>query len=179
MQNLERSFSNMELGSVPILQPTYVGHIESEIDVFTVISACLSGKLSLVPRLPYAREKDEVVRNGNIYVYSDVCTGQGEWEDGKEWSEGQRMHGLLVQNHSSDEEGFIKISGIYNVNGVVHRLISYREVKEGFFTPLITEHGKSIVLTTPSRDDRFWTDLVCLGFVGFRSQPHSRRLRST
>lgn len=89
------------------------------------------------------------------------------------------MHGLLVQNHSSDEEGFIKISGIYNVNGVVHRLISYREVKEGFFTPLITEHGKSIVLTTPSRDDRFWTDLVCLGFVGFRSQPHSRRLRST
>jgi len=86
---------------------------------------------------------------------------------------------IAVQNHSYDEGSFIKISGIYDVEGVVHRLISYREVREGFSAPFKIGRGTRIVLTTPSRDDFFRTDLVRLGFVGFRSQPHSRRPRST
>ncbi len=176
MQSLESSFSNMEFDS---LQPTYIGPIESEVDAFLVVSACLSRRLSLVTRLPNGREQDKVVRNGNTYVYSEVGTGQGEWQDGKEWSKGQWEHGLLIQNHNCDKKSFIKISGTLELGGVVHRLISYREVVERLYAPFKDGCGKSILLTTPSRDDNFKTDLVGLGLVGFRPQPHSRRPRST
>ncbi len=114
----------------PTLQPTYVGLINTERDALLIVEACLSGKLNHIPRFPLHNEREEIVGSGNVYVYADVSTGEGVWDDGKEWVECGPLGTMIVQRCGSSGDGFFRVSSSYTVQGVAHGFVSYHQAKD-------------------------------------------------
>ncbi|KAJ4307464.1 Global transcription regulator sge1 [Fusarium piperis] len=78
------------------LLPTYVGYIHSTLDALIIFEACLSGARNHVPRRPQDRERQELIRSGNVFIYEEHASGIKRWTDGVSWSPSRILDNFLV-----------------------------------------------------------------------------------
>lgn len=142
---------------LPNLQPTYVGHIDTEQDAILVIGACLSGRLSHIPRFPLQKEREGVIRNCSVYVYAHVSAGEGAWDDGREREDCGRLGRLVTQRCDAIDRSVLRKSGSYPVQGVTHGFVPYHEPKDVHWIPTNIGHLTSAALAKPSQDVSFFT----------------------
>lgn len=86
----------MNSNSPPQLVPTYFGFIESTYDALVLFEACLSGLIAHVPRRPHDREREHVIRSGNIFIYEESTSGIKRWTDGISWSPSRILGNFLI-----------------------------------------------------------------------------------
>lgn len=86
------------------LQPTYTGFVRSSRDVCLLLEVTLSGRLPHVPRRPHERERAEIVKSGNIFIYEETASGVRRWTDGVNWSPSRILGNFLIYRET--EPGF-------------------------------------------------------------------------
>ncbi|KAI1046291.1 hypothetical protein LB505_008502 [Fusarium chuoi] len=82
-------------GTMP-LRPTYVGFVRDTTDALLIFEACLSGTLSHVPRRPHDRERQDLIKSGNIFVYEEHASGIKRWTDSISWSPSRILGNYLL-----------------------------------------------------------------------------------
>ncbi|TQV92351.1 Gti1/Pac2 family protein [Cordyceps javanica] len=85
----------MENQSTP-LTPTFEGHIASTLDALLLFESCLDGTLNHVPRRPHDRERQELIKSGNIFIYEEHSSGIKRWTDGVSWSPSRILGNFLI-----------------------------------------------------------------------------------
>ena len=78
------------------LQPTYHGYLATTLDALVLIEACLRGNLNHVPRRPQDRERTDLIRSGNIFIYEESASGIKRWTDGVNWSPSRILGNFLI-----------------------------------------------------------------------------------
>lgn len=78
------------------LVPTYFGFIESTYDALVLFEACLTGLIAHVPRRPHDREREHVIKSGNIFIYEESTSGIKRWTDGISWSPSRILGNFLI-----------------------------------------------------------------------------------
>lgn len=78
------------------LLPTFYGYISSTRDALLLFEACLSGTLSPIPQRPLDRERESLIRSGNVFVYEEHSAGIKRWTDGVPWSPSRALGNFLV-----------------------------------------------------------------------------------
>ncbi|KAI9147920.1 Global transcription regulator sge1 [Paramyrothecium foliicola] len=81
--------------SEPLI-PTFEGHIASTLDALVLFEACLSGTLNHVPRRPHDRERQELIKSGNVFIYEEHSSGIKRWTDGVSWSPSRILGNFLI-----------------------------------------------------------------------------------
>lgn len=77
---------SFNMGTNVPLQPTFHGHVATTFDALLLFEACLSGILPHVPRRPHDRERQDLIRSGNVFIYEEQSSGIKRWTDGVSWS---------------------------------------------------------------------------------------------
>lgn len=85
----------MENQSTP-LTPTFEGHISTTLDALMLFEACLTGALNHVPRRPHDRERQDLIRSGNVFIYEEHASGIKRWTDGVSWSPSRILGNFLI-----------------------------------------------------------------------------------
>ncbi|KAI0976053.1 Gti1/Pac2 family-domain-containing protein [Xylaria arbuscula] len=78
------------------LSPTMQGYVASTMDALIIFEACLSGVLAHVPRRPHDRERPDLIKSGNIFVYEEHSSGVKRWTDGIAWSPSRILSNFLL-----------------------------------------------------------------------------------
>ncbi|KAK8120445.1 hypothetical protein PG999_004565 [Apiospora kogelbergensis] len=78
------------------LQPTFVGYINSTMDALVLFEACLTGHISHVPHRPHDRERANLIRSGNVFIYEENSSGIKRWTDGVPWSPSRILGNFLL-----------------------------------------------------------------------------------
>ncbi|KAI0399041.1 Gti1/Pac2 family-domain-containing protein [Xylaria palmicola] len=78
------------------LVPTCKGFIGSTMDALILFEACLQGRIAHVPRRPHDRERAELIRSGNIFIYEEHSSGIKRWTDGVPWSPSRILGNFLL-----------------------------------------------------------------------------------
>ncbi|KAK3692773.1 Gti1/Pac2 family-domain-containing protein [Podospora appendiculata] len=78
------------------LEATYNGFVGSDLDALILFEACLRGVLTHVPRRPHDREREYLIRSGNIFLYEENSSGIKRWTDGLNWSPSRIMGNFLI-----------------------------------------------------------------------------------
>ncbi|KAG6042176.1 hypothetical protein E4U41_003922 [Claviceps citrina] len=81
--------------SSPLI-PTFEGHVSSTLDALVLFEACLSGDLNHVPRRPHDRERQHLIKSGNIFIYEEHASGIKRWTDGVSWSPSRILGNFLI-----------------------------------------------------------------------------------
>ncbi|OBA19823.1 hypothetical protein METBIDRAFT_12863 [Metschnikowia bicuspidata var. bicuspidata NRRL YB-4993] len=79
-----------------LLEPTFHGYILSNEDALCVIEAALDQKLPLVQRRPLDRERPELIRLGNVFVFIEESSDIKRWTDGIAWSASRILGRFLI-----------------------------------------------------------------------------------
>jgi hypothetical protein len=82
-------------GARPLV-PTFEGFVQNSVDGLILFEACLSGNLHHIPRRPYARERDTLIKSGNIFIYDEKASGIKRWTDGVAWSPSRISGNFLI-----------------------------------------------------------------------------------
>lgn len=61
------------------VEPTFIGHVASTHDALILFEACLTGCLDPFARRPFDRERPELIKSGNVFVYNDASSGMKRW----------------------------------------------------------------------------------------------------
>ncbi|KAJ6782910.1 hypothetical protein PWT90_04899 [Aphanocladium album] len=85
----------MENQSQPLV-PTFEGHISSTLDALMLFEACLNGILNHVPRRPHDRERQDLIKSGNVFIYEEHASGIKRWTDGVSWSPSRILGNFLI-----------------------------------------------------------------------------------
>ncbi|KAI0431523.1 Gti1/Pac2 family-domain-containing protein [Xylaria sp. FL1042] len=83
-------------GSGGTLEPTYQGFISSTMDALVLFEACLTGVLQHVARRPHDRERSQLIKSGNIFIYEEHSSGIKRWTDGIAWSPSRILGNFLL-----------------------------------------------------------------------------------
>ncbi|KAH7120281.1 Gti1/Pac2 family-domain-containing protein [Dactylonectria estremocensis] len=78
------------------LNPTFEGHISSTIDALILFEACLSRQLDHVPRRPEERERQDLIKSGNVFIHEEHASGVKRWTDGVSWSPSRILGNFLI-----------------------------------------------------------------------------------
>ncbi|KAH9906131.1 Gti1/Pac2 family-domain-containing protein [Xylariomycetidae sp. FL2044] len=78
------------------LSPTFNGYIGSTMDALILFEACLSGRLTHVPRRPHDRERTSLIRSGHVFIYEESSSGIKRWTDGVPWSPSRILGNFLL-----------------------------------------------------------------------------------
>jgi Gti1/Pac2 family transcription factor len=78
------------------LKPTYTGFVYSTLDALILFEACLRGVLNHVARRPHDRERSDLIRSGNVFIYEENASGIKRWTDGVPWSPSRILGNFLV-----------------------------------------------------------------------------------
>ena len=81
---------------VSSLSPTFYGCVGSTQDALILFEACLTGTLNHLARRPYDRERPNLIKSGNIFIYEEHSSGIKRWTDGIPWSPSRIMGNFLV-----------------------------------------------------------------------------------
>lgn len=65
---------------------TYRGYVGSTKDALLVTQAMLNQQLSLIPRRPTEKERPDLIKSGNVFVFIEEYLGIKRWTDGIAWS---------------------------------------------------------------------------------------------
>ena len=84
------------MSSASPLAPTFVGHIASTQDALILFELCLSGGLNHVARRPHDRERANLIKSGNVFIYEEHSSGIKRWTDGVPWSPSRILGNFLV-----------------------------------------------------------------------------------
>lgn len=84
------------MGSSSPLSPTFQGHIASTQDALLLFEACLNGQLNHVARRPHDRERANLIKSGNVFIYEEHSSGIKRWTDGVPWSPSRILGNFLV-----------------------------------------------------------------------------------
>ncbi|KAH0426869.1 Gti1/Pac2 family protein [Colletotrichum camelliae] len=87
--------AKMANSNVP-LNPTFVGHVASTLDALVLFEACLSSALQHVPRRPHDRERQDLIKSGNVFIYEEHSSGIKRWTDGVAWSPSRILGNFLI-----------------------------------------------------------------------------------
>ncbi|KAM0719240.1 hypothetical protein Q7P37_005145 [Cladosporium fusiforme] len=82
-------------GAGPLV-PTFTGFVQNSMDGLILFEACLSGKLHHVPRRPHDRERNQLIKSGNIFIYEENASGIKRWTDGVAWSPSRILGNFLI-----------------------------------------------------------------------------------
>ncbi|KAF9869347.1 Gti1/Pac2 family protein [Colletotrichum karsti] len=85
----------MANSNVP-LNPTFVGHVASTLDALVLFEACLTSALHHVPRRPHDRERQDLIKSGNVFIYEEHSSGIKRWTDGVAWSPSRILGNFLI-----------------------------------------------------------------------------------
>ncbi|PVH22060.1 hypothetical protein CXQ85_004729 [Candidozyma haemuli] len=78
------------------LAPTYTGYIGSTRDAVLVIQGVLSKEFTVVHRRPHSRERADLIKSGNVFVFIEESSGIKRWTDGIAWSPSRILGRFLV-----------------------------------------------------------------------------------
>lgn len=78
------------------LVPTYTGYIGSTRDAVLIIQGVLSKEFACVHRRPHSRERADLIRLGNVFVFIEEQLGIKRWTDGIAWSPSRILGRFLV-----------------------------------------------------------------------------------
>jgi hypothetical protein len=84
------------MSSSSSLSPTFFGHIASTQDALLLFEACLNGTLNHVARRPHDRERPNLIKSGNVFIYEEHSSGIKRWTDGVPWSPSRILGNFLV-----------------------------------------------------------------------------------
>ncbi|KAK9313298.1 Gti1/Pac2 family-domain-containing protein [Lipomyces starkeyi] len=90
--------ANRTAGSGPPqgLSATYTGYVSTTHDALILFQACMQGLLHYVSRRPHDRERSELIRSGNIFIFNEGTSGIKRWTDGIAWSPSRILGNFLV-----------------------------------------------------------------------------------
>ncbi|KAG6007929.1 hypothetical protein E4U43_000235 [Claviceps pusilla] len=78
------------------LKPTFEGHTATTLDALVLVESCVSGELNHVPRRPHDRERQDLIKSGNIFIYEEHASGIKRWTDGVSWSPSRILGNFLI-----------------------------------------------------------------------------------
>ncbi|KAI0166228.1 Gti1/Pac2 family-domain-containing protein [Xylariaceae sp. FL1272] len=78
------------------LNPTFQGYIGSTMDALILFECCLSGRLLHVARRPHDRERTQLIKSGNVFIYEEHSSGIKRWTDGVPWSPSRILGNFLL-----------------------------------------------------------------------------------
>ncbi|KAK9248230.1 Gti1/Pac2 family-domain-containing protein [Lipomyces tetrasporus] len=78
------------------LSATYTGYVSTTHDALILFQACMQGLLHYVSRRPHDRERSELIRSGNIFIFNEGTSGIKRWTDGIAWSPSRILGNFLV-----------------------------------------------------------------------------------
>lgn len=79
------------------LEPTFFGYVATSNDALLIFEACRSnGILTKVSRRPHDRERDRLIKSGNIFVFDEQSSGIRRWTDGVAWSPSRILGNYLI-----------------------------------------------------------------------------------
>ncbi|EGW32300.1 uncharacterized protein SPAPADRAFT_50867 [Spathaspora passalidarum NRRL Y-27907] len=78
------------------LYPSYYGYVGSTKDALLIIQEILDKQLDLVPRRPHERERPQLIKSGNVFVFIEEHSGIKRWTDGIAWSPSRLLGRFLV-----------------------------------------------------------------------------------
>lgn len=82
--------------SISKLSPSYFGYIGSIKDALLIVQKILDKNLNLVTRRPYEREREGLIKSGNVFVFIEQHSGIKRWTDGVAWSPSRILGKFLV-----------------------------------------------------------------------------------
>lgn len=88
--------NTMANSAVAPLQPTWNGYLASTWDAMLVMEASLQGLVRHIPRRPHDRERGDLIKSGNVFVYEEGSSGIKRWTDGSSWSPSRIMCNYLI-----------------------------------------------------------------------------------
>lgn len=107
----------LDLQSPPLV-PTYKGYLGSTLDALILHELLLSGRLCHVPRRPHDRERADLIKSGNIFIYEENASGIKRWTDGISWSPSRILDNFLVYRELNEDspvgekkKAFKKVAG--------------------------------------------------------------------
>lgn len=86
----------MAANAINPLLPTYQGYVNSTFDALLLFEACLTGRLTHVPRRPHDRERQDLIQSGNVFIYEEHASGIKRWTDGISWSPSRILGNFLI-----------------------------------------------------------------------------------
>jgi hypothetical protein len=79
------------------LEPTFFGYVATSNDALLIFEACRgNGLLQKVSRRPHDRERDRLIKSGNIFVFDEQSSGIRRWTDGIAWSPSRILGNYLI-----------------------------------------------------------------------------------
>ncbi|KAF4965583.1 hypothetical protein FSARC_6629 [Fusarium sarcochroum] len=78
------------------LVPTLNGFVRTTLDAMILFEACLSGRINHVPRRPHDRERTDLIKSGNIFIYEEHASGIKRWTDSVSWSPSRILGNFLI-----------------------------------------------------------------------------------
>jgi Gti1/Pac2 family transcription factor len=79
------------------LEPTFFGYVGTSHDALSIFEACRgNGILQKVSRRPHDRERDRLIKSGNIFVFDEQSSGIRRWTDGVAWSPSRILGNYLI-----------------------------------------------------------------------------------
>jgi hypothetical protein len=78
------------------LRPTFEGLVQNSVDGLILFEACLSGELHRIARRLYARERETLVKSGNVFIYDENTSGVKRWTDDVAWSPSRISGNFLI-----------------------------------------------------------------------------------
>jgi hypothetical protein len=82
-------------GAKPLL-PTFTGFVQNSMDGLMLFEACLQKKLHHLPRRPHDRERSQLIKSGNIFIYEEDTSGIKRWTDGIAWGPSRVLGNFLI-----------------------------------------------------------------------------------
>jgi hypothetical protein len=82
--------------STPPLQPTFHGFINTTLDASIVFEGAFAGRCTHVPRRPHDRERQDLIKSGNVFIYEEHASGIKRWTDSVSWSPSRILGNFLL-----------------------------------------------------------------------------------
>lgn len=68
-----------------MIPPSWKGYVASPFDALILVEASLRGLLLHVPRPVHWSEYNNIIQDGNIFIYEEYSSGIKTWSDGLDW----------------------------------------------------------------------------------------------
>ena len=79
------------------LEPTFYGYVATSNDALLIFEAARGNQiLPKVNRRPHDRERDRLIKSGNIFVFDEQSSGIRRWTDGVAWSPSRILGNYLI-----------------------------------------------------------------------------------
>ncbi|GME71599.1 unnamed protein product [Ambrosiozyma monospora] len=96
------------------VSPTFTGYIATSKDALIIVQNALLGKLPLIKRRPKEKERPNLIKSGNIFVFVEETSGIKRWTDGMSWSPSRILGRFLIYRELDRDAVIEKRENLYN-----------------------------------------------------------------